>query len=340
MQPLIIATDCHYLFTDNRDVSLSVLVYGAVLHEIPLLVSMIHLLLGIYYYPNRCLVVVRKRKVLNESWVSVDGVPVHINVIEGSGCDERMLSRFKRQVDLMLQHDRKVLAIPLTVNFMSQESSNCEQYDRCVELINEGKNTLVSEMIRDFRVYLKSGYGRERQRERVAKGKKARRRTIKINRLGFMWAREFSKKGDYPHYHLWLLIDGSQLKSAFRLTQKLRSIASHYNFTLFYLKGTSWQLDRKDPSLYWSFLYHLSYATKEASKDYTRKSKNANGYDSSKLRPPCEKSRGSLTWKGFQLGCIEQHLNAGKVFTIDKHLDRLTYRSFKHLKEEIAHLAL
>lgn len=284
---------------------------------------------------------VSKRKVLREGWVLIDGVPSHINAIKDSGCYERMFSRCKRQVDLMLEHDRKVLAVPLTVNFMTEASDNCERYQQCLELINAGNNTLMSEMMRAFRVYLRSAYGRELKQEQLAKGVKPGRRLIKITRLGFFWVREFSKDGEYPHYHLWLLVDGSQIQSAYWLSKKLRLIASRFNFALFYFKGTSWRLDRKDPSLYWSLLYHLSYATKEASKDSSRKCKNANEYDSSKLRPPNSiKKSGSLPWTGFQLQSIERHLRAGNVFTINRHRDRLTYRSFNEFKGDIAHLSL
>lgn len=276
--------------------------------------------------------VVGNKKVLKEDWAMIDNLPVHINVTKDSGCYEKMLVMFKKQLDIMLQHHRKVLVVPLTVNFRSSKVANeCQDPERIKCVIGEGKNTIISQLMRDIRSFMYSQYGKQHLVESKRKG--TGNRNIKIRRLGFFWSREFSKEGSYPHYHLWLMVDGSQLQSGFKLAQRLMPLAKKFNLALCYMRNSARTIDRSNVSNYWSLLYHFSYSAKEASKDSTRKSKNANEYSSSKLKPPSK-----LRWEKFTQSCIESHIQQGNIFSIYRQKDYLSYRNYSEFLKEVSHL--
>ncbi len=278
--------------------------------------------------------ITRRNKVLKKEWALVDNLPIHINVTSESGCHERMLRMFKKQLDIMLQHHRKVFAVPLTVNYRTHRvAEECEDLSKYKNILESGKNTLMSLFMRDVRAYMKTNYGKEHMRERKTKTISRNKRPIKIQRLGFFWTREFSKEGDYPHYHLWLLIDGSQLKSGFKLAQRLMPLAKKYNLALCYMKNSARTVDRNDVSAYWSLLYHFSYSAKEASKDKTRKSKNANEHGSSKLKPPL-----MSRWNKFTLESVEAYIRQGNTFSIYRQRDYLNYRSYSALLDSTSGL--
>ncbi|WP_440905301.1 YagK/YfjJ domain-containing protein [Catenovulum sp. SX2] len=252
-----------------------------------------------------------------------------INVVKDSGVFAEYMGRYKSQVDLMSQHHRKVFAIPLTIQFMRKKHAQCKDYEKYHNMIRSGDNSLLSEAMRDFSKYLKGQYGRDVNAALVASNKPSRSRPTQIRRLGYCWAREQKDGDEYPHYHIWLLLDGSQVKSPFDVVKWLNDRAKAFNLALFYAKGAK-RIDRKDPSLYWSLLHHISYLAKESSKDKELVKKGSNRYGASKLRPPND-----IEWKGFTYESVRKQIQKQGRFFITQELENDVYRSEEALLEDI-----
>ncbi len=187
------------------------------------------------------------KTVTQDAGINVNGRLLSVNNARGGslGCYVQILQRIEHQMTALLSHHSKM--------FVARFDLHCGNF--------VPDNRLISQFMKRLSAQLPKEYAR-------------------LNRVGYVWARETGKASGNTHYHLVLLLDGNAICSAKQLTGICKTLWQVGQVQ------TDWRdarvVHRGDEMTFADTFYWLSYLAKVYTKG--QRKPTANDYSSSQIK--------------------------------------------------------
>lgn len=157
-----------------------------------------------------------------------------------------ILERTKAQLDAMLSHHSRIMAVRLDLRMYEYQPNN----------------ELLSRYVRKVRKKLVARYG--------------------LKRVGFIWARE-RENADHQHYHFSVFVDANKVRHPKYIIDICSRVWANWGQSPYTPKNCYYIIRRGNRDEFQKAFHRLSYLSKESGKGY--KSKSANDYSASRIKP-------------------------------------------------------